>query len=69
MGKQLTSKKVCARKHTYASNKIAYNAQKRRNKAAGYKYLRRYQCNICTLWHLTTQDIDTPTPPNKKEEV
>lgn len=53
---QLTSPKTCKQKTTYHSNETARNAVKRRNKAAGYKYLRRYQCNECGLWHVTTQD-------------
>lgn len=40
----------------YHSNKTAAAAQKRRNKAAGFKYLTRYQCNVCDFWHLTTQE-------------
>lgn len=52
---QLTSPKTCKQKHTYASQKIATAAKKRRNKAAGIEYLRTYQCNVCNLWHVTTQ--------------
>lgn len=53
---QLTLPKTCKQKHMYHSNNTASRAQKRRNKAAGYKYLSRYQCNNCGFWHLTTQE-------------
>lgn len=52
---QLTSKKTCERKHTYHSQATATRARKRRNKRAGYNYLNTYQCNVCKLWHVTTQ--------------
>ena len=52
---QLTSEESCKRKHMYHSYKTAKRAEKRRNKAAGYKYLRLYQCNVCDYWRLTTQ--------------
>lgn len=62
MSEQLTSPLACRRKRTYLSNATAKRARKRRNKAAGYKYLRHYQCNECGLWHLTTEDkIDPKT--------
>lgn len=53
---QLTSKTVCRRKHTYYTQASATRARKRRNKAAGYNYLRAYQCDVCNYWHVTTQD-------------
>lgn len=53
---QLTSGNTCRQKHSYHSSKTATAAKKRRNKAAGYNYLRTYQCNICQLWHVTTQE-------------
>ncbi len=56
MSKQLTSRKTCQHKHMYHSNATAERAMKRRNKSAGYKYLSRYQCNVCNFWHLTTQE-------------
>lgn len=56
---QLTSPKTCKQKHMYHSNEVAKRAQKRRNKSAGFKYLRRYQCNNCGFWHLTTQEQDS----------
>ena len=52
---QLTSLKICKQKHTYYSRDTAYKAKRRRNKAAGIAYLRNYQCNVCELWHLTTE--------------
>lgn len=52
---QLTSPETCKQKHTYHSSETAKRARKRRNKAAGYDYLRHYQCNVCGFWHLTTQ--------------
>lgn len=55
---QLTTPKICQQKHTYYSLEAARRAKKRRNKAAGYNYLRHYQCNVCNLWHLTTQSKD-----------
>lgn len=56
MSVQLTKIKTCKSKRIYWSKATAYRAAKRRNKAAGYKYLRSYRCNNCELWHLTTQD-------------
>ena len=55
MSKQLTSVKTCKHKHTYHSATTATRAKKRRNKAAGYNYLRTYQCNVCEKWHVTAQ--------------
>ena len=52
---QLTSPKICKQKSTYHSAATATRARKRRNKAAGYEYLRTYQCNVCNLWHVTTE--------------
>lgn len=52
---QLTSKLTCQRKHTYYKSRSASNARARRNKRAGYDYLRSYKCNVCNYWHLTTQ--------------
>ena len=52
---QLTSEQTCKQKHTYHSKATATRARKRRNKTAGYDYLNFYQCNVCKLWHLTTQ--------------
>lgn len=52
---QLTSEATCKQKHTYHSAETAKRARKRRNKAAGINYLRSYQCNVCNLWHLTTE--------------
>lgn len=66
---QLTSKKTCAQKTTYRTNEAAGRAVRRRNKAAGYKYLRRYQCNVCLRWHVTTQAQDAdPTEYNQVKE-
>jgi len=53
---QLTLPKTCKQKHTYHTSKTASAAKKRRNKAAGYNYLRTYQCNVCNLWHVTAQE-------------
>lgn len=55
MTRQLTRARTCKQKHTYHSEATATRAKKRRNKAAGIKYLRTYQCNICEFWHVTTQ--------------
>lgn len=55
MMSQLTTKRTCKQKHTYCSQATATAARKRRNKAAGINYLRTYQCNVCELWHVTTQ--------------
>ena len=52
---QLTSELACSRKTTYYRKESAKRAVKRRNKAAGYKYLRSYKCNVCEFWHATTQ--------------
>lgn len=52
---QLTRPKTCKRKHTYHTQAVATRAKKRRNKAAGYNYLRTYKCNVCNFWHVTTQ--------------
>lgn len=52
---QLTTKRTCKQKHTYHSQATATRAKKRRNKAAGINYLRTYQCNVCNLWHVTTE--------------
>ena len=59
MSNQLTTEETCKQKHSYHSSKTASTAKKRRNKAAGYNYLRTYQCNVCGFWHLTTQKEDT----------
>ena len=59
---QLTSDDVCRHKHSYHTAKTAVRAKKRRNKAAGYNYLRHYQCNSCGFWHLTTQIKVTGQP-------
>ncbi len=64
---QLTNPKTCKQKHTYHSSKTATAAKKRRNKAAGYKYLFTYQCNVCNMWHLTTQ-VQSETPKERKKE-
>lgn len=56
MNEQLTSADTCKQKTTYHSAETAKRAVKRRNKAAGYRYLRRYKCNVCIFWHATTQD-------------
>ena len=56
MGEQLTTTQTCKQKHTYNSNETARRAVRRRNKASGYNYLRKYQCNICNYWHVTAQD-------------
>jgi len=58
MSKQLTSQLSCKRKHTYYSAKNARMAKRRRNKAAGIAYLRSYECNVCSMWHVTTQKKD-----------
>lgn len=55
MRKQLTSERTCKRKRLYHSAATASRARKRRNKAAGYNYLRSYKCNVCSFWHVTTQ--------------
>lgn len=55
MSNQLTSPRTCKQKHTYHSQKTATAAKKRRNKAAGYRYLSTYQCNVCDFWHVTSQ--------------
>ena len=55
MSEQLTSEKTCKQKTIYHSNETAKRAVKRRNKAAGYKYRRKYQCNVCGFWHVTAQ--------------
>ena len=60
MTEQLTSLKVCMRKHAYKTNKAAVAAKKRRNKAAGYKYLRQYKCNMCAYWHVTSESKELP---------
>lgn len=52
---QLTSELTCQRKRTYYKGKSASRASARRNKSAGYNYLRSYKCNVCDYWHLTTQ--------------
>lgn len=56
MSEQVTSTRTCKQKHLYHTNATAKRAVKRRNKAAGYKYLRSYQCNVCGFWHVTSQD-------------
>lgn len=58
---QLTSKKSCKRKHTYRSLKVANAAKKRRNnnKLKSFFFTAAYQCNVCNLWHLTTQNQET----------
>ena len=53
--KQLTSPEKCKSKHTYWSYDNAHKAAQRRNKAAGYKYLRAYKCDNCYGWHVTTE--------------
>lgn len=55
MTPQLTSIKKCKEKRTYYSYENARAARKRRNKAAGINYLRNYKCNVCGMWHLTTE--------------
>jgi len=60
MSKQLTTAQTCKSKRTYATNATAKRARVRRNKAAGYKYLTSYRCNVCELWHLTTQEQTKP---------
>lgn len=52
---QLTAEKTCKQKRTYYSAENARQAKKRRNKAAGINYLRSYRCNVCDLWHVTTE--------------
>ena len=59
MSEQLTDPKTCKQKRMYHSNKTATAAVKRRNKSAGYKYLRKYQCNVCNFWHVTAQVKET----------
>lgn len=54
-GTQLTTSITCRRKRTYYSEVAAKRARKRRNLAAGINYLRKYRCNVCNLWHLTTE--------------
>lgn len=55
MSRRLTSPTTCKKKKTYASKKTAYNAERRRNKAWGYKYLKHYKCNNCGLWHIASR--------------
>lgn len=55
MNPQLTTPTACRQKTMYNSNETAKRAVKRRNKAAGYKYLRHYQCNVCGFWHVTSE--------------
>jgi hypothetical protein len=55
MKEQLTTPETCYRKRKYWSYDTGHRAVKRRNKAAGYKYLRCYKCNVCKLWHVTTE--------------
>jgi len=52
---QLTSKKTCKQKHTYSSQATATRARKRRNKTGRFFFTAAYQCNVCHLWHLTTE--------------
>lgn len=52
---QLTTAKTCKEKVSYWSGITAKRAVQRRNKTAGYKYLRKYKCNVCEMWHVTTQ--------------
>lgn len=58
MSNQLTTKKVCSRKHSYHNKKTAERARKRRNNNSKQSiyFARSYQCNVCDLWHLTTQN-------------
>ena len=58
---QLTTDVICKQKKLYHSNATAKRAVKRRNKSAGYKYLRSYECNVCGFWHVTTQEAETNT--------
>lgn len=55
MSEQLTDPETCKAKNMYHSKKTAKRAVKRRNKAAGYRYLRHYKCNVCGFYHATTQ--------------
>ena len=64
---QLTTNKVCKQKHTYWSAETASRAKKRRNKAAGINYLRSYQCNVCELWHVTTEKKIEPLTNTTEE--
>jgi hypothetical protein len=62
---QLTTKETCKQKRNYHTRMTAVRAVKRRNKAAGYNYLRQYKCNNCIFWHVTTQVKDTPVSEDK----
>ena len=53
---QFTSPETCKQKHKYWAYDTAHKAAQRRNKAAGYKYLRAYKCDLGEHWHVTTQD-------------
>lgn len=66
---QLTSKSTCERKHTYYKRKSAQNARARRNKRAGYDYLRYYQCNVCNYWHVTTQYKERSKDDNNLDQA
>lgn len=55
---QLTSEATCKQKTMYHSLATAKRARKRRNKAAGYNYLRHYKCDKCDYYHLTTQELE-----------
>jgi hypothetical protein len=63
---QLTKKSTCRQKRTYHTQATATRAKKRRNKAAGYDYLRTYQCNVCNLWHVTAQVQESAPPQTRK---
>ena len=58
--RQLTSKKTCKRKHTYHTLKAANAARERRNNNSlqSLYFVAAYQCNVCSLYHLTTQEQD-----------
>ena len=69
---QLTSKSACKRKHTYHSLKAANAARKRRNNNSlqSLYFAAAYQCNVCALWHLTTQEQELDggqTNPNSQD--
>ena len=70
MGEQLTSNRTCRRKHTYSSLKSAKAARKRRNNNSlkSFYFTAAYQCNVCNLYHLTTQEQDRETTKQERDD-
>lgn len=64
---QLTTRRTCKMKHTYHSLKTANAARKRRNNNSlkSLYFTSAYQCNVCQLWHLTTQNQESKAPQDK----